>query len=449
MFKEDRKWLPYSGRRFSITNLGGVVDVNGNKIKSFIKDNNHYVTIDWIYGRSAYLVSLLVLVAFEKIKIPEHLLINVEPLFIDNDFNNLSPINIIYRYKNGPLKVEGYNEFYYIPLYNDYAISKEGMILNIKTGKFKVWSITNGGGKKNQTGGYSYTRVVTDSGESKVLFLHRALCLVFLRYTEKVLSLVVNHKDGNPSNNNLSNLEWCTYKENNEHAYANGLRLNSATPVLMKDLKTNLITKFQSFSECARYLNLSNPGLIATRLVSRNNRVFSDMLLFKLDDGSEWPIINLDTLKISRLGKGGDIIARNIFTGDTIIFNGTRNGEKYTGVKSGTILRHLRENSNIPIKGYNFRYLDFIGDWPVHSKRHLEIYSDYPTYPSDGVIMKDITTLEETFFTSVCKACQSLRISKQSLGILINKSIIYKNKYSFSYFKIKDAYSPTTKKLVD
>lgn len=52
----------------------------------------------------------------------------------------------------------------------------------------------------------------------KTWSVHR---LVLMTYApvEGMDELHVNHKDGDPTNNHLSNLEWCTPSENNTHSF--------------------------------------------------------------------------------------------------------------------------------------------------------------------------------------------------------------------------------------
>lgn len=68
--------------------------------------------------------------------------------------------------------------------------------------------------------GYLYVSLMLD-GKARKFTIHK---LVALAFVENPLSLpVVNHKDGIKENNHYSNLEWCTYGENNDHARDNGL----------------------------------------------------------------------------------------------------------------------------------------------------------------------------------------------------------------------------------
>ena len=50
--------------------------------------------------------------------------------------------------------------------------------------------------------------------------VHRLVARAFFGNKE---GFDVNHKDGNKQNNTISNLEWCTHKENMQHAFRTGL----------------------------------------------------------------------------------------------------------------------------------------------------------------------------------------------------------------------------------
>jgi hypothetical protein len=86
----------------------------------------------------------------------------------------------------------------------------------------KFYSKLTGQQRKNVVNSYGYEQItLSRGGVSKTFRAHKLLATAFLdnpcKYTE------INHKDGNKCNNVLSNLEWCSRKQNAEHAVRAGL----------------------------------------------------------------------------------------------------------------------------------------------------------------------------------------------------------------------------------
>lgn len=67
---------------------------------------------------------------------------------------------------------------------------------------------------------YGYLMVcLCAGGKQKMLRVHRLVCQAFHKNPEN--KPCVNHIDENKTNNAASNLEWCTYEENNNHGTHN------------------------------------------------------------------------------------------------------------------------------------------------------------------------------------------------------------------------------------
>ena len=93
-------------------------------------------------------------------------------------------------------------------------------------------------------------KTICGNKEKKRMLIHRLVWMYFL--IKETHKNNINHKDWNKLNNNISNLEWCTQKENIIHSYKNWLTNPSYKKVMQFDLNWNLIAIRQSFKEAEK-----------------------------------------------------------------------------------------------------------------------------------------------------------------------------------------------------
>lgn len=120
--------------------------------------------------------------------------------------------------------IKGYEGLYKISSFGKVKGLKRNKLLNIRNDRL------------------GYNRVkLSKNGKSRLVPLHRALALTFIDNPKNKPN--INHIDGNKSNNDLNNLEWCTQKENVRHSWDNGLskarkgESNNKSKLKVKDIK--------------------------------------------------------------------------------------------------------------------------------------------------------------------------------------------------------------------
>ena len=86
-----------------------------------------------------------------------------------------------------------------------YQVSNLGRVKSLHHNKEKILK-----GSYNSKG-YYFVKLCKN-GISKSIFVHRLVAQEFIPNPDNLP--IVNHKDENPRNNNVDNLEWCTQKYN-------------------------------------------------------------------------------------------------------------------------------------------------------------------------------------------------------------------------------------------
>ncbi len=105
-----------------------------------------------------------------------------------------------------------------IPGFNGrYEVSNTGVVKRLahKNGKHSFEKIIN----QHVSNGYMSVNILY-----RKYSVHRLVAMAFISNPEKKPQ--INHKNGIKVDNSVKNLEWCTVKENSDHAWKTGLIIN-------------------------------------------------------------------------------------------------------------------------------------------------------------------------------------------------------------------------------
>lgn len=121
-----------------------------------------------------------------------------------------------------------------------------------------IYSLRNGINLSPAITPYGYYIVnLNKNGERAIKYVHRLVAENFIENPNNYP--VVNHIDGNKTNNYAGNLEWTTFQGNSLHSYY--VLGNKPTHRKRKVRCVELDKIFESISQAARELNIPNNGI--------------------------------------------------------------------------------------------------------------------------------------------------------------------------------------------
>lgn len=168
--------------------------------------------------------------------------------------------------------------------YDNYLIYNNGKIFNQNTKRWLKGSVSENG--------YLYYRL-SKNGQKKMFYGHRLVAEHFIDNPNNLP--VVNHKDGDKLNNNVSNLEWSSYSDNIKHAYdTNLIAPKKENEYYKEDLLNEKWKQYLDYdnyliSSCGRVRNIKTNRILKPSLTSGYLKVrlckkgtSEDLLIHKL-----------------------------------------------------------------------------------------------------------------------------------------------------------------------
>lgn len=129
--------------------------------------------------------------------------------------------------------------------YEDYAVTTDGDVISYKNNKRKILHKT-----VHSKNGYENIKLCKNN-ITKTFLVHRLVAQAFIPNPNNLPE--VNHKDKNRSNNCVSNLEWCTRKQNLYDSYITMSPIRNYINCSLYNPKGEKIKDFQSITEACKF----------------------------------------------------------------------------------------------------------------------------------------------------------------------------------------------------
>ena len=194
--------------------------------------------------------------------------------------------------------------------------------------------------------------------KGKMFSVHRVIAKLFIGIENN--TQVVNHKDGNKSNNNVENLEVVSQSDNVKHAYDTGLSNNTTKrSVYQVDYKGHIVETYESLTQVETLTNINRGSIhhaIASGCTSHGYRWFENKDDIEKEKLEETLIKNF--FKVLQCDAKGAIIAT---------FDSYPIATQATGISVSNISRSCKTTCNAGGFKWFQCYADYIEKFPKPS----------------------------------------------------------------------------------
>lgn len=169
-----------------------------------------------------------------------------------------------------PIFVGEWKQIPCIPLYE---ANTDGLIRCFKNKKQRRLQVLEG---------YQSVHVTIKKGKKVTMLVHRLIAETFLP-SPSPDQTQINHKNGNRSDNRVSNIEWCTPRENSLHAFrVLNRKRTGEIPVEQLDERGNAIKRYKNISEASEESGICDSTI--RRCIKGNQRTTREVRWRRVDD---------------------------------------------------------------------------------------------------------------------------------------------------------------------